>query len=323
MNFFTSVNIPQYSFSISHQQPVLLLGSCFAQNIGHQLLKNKFSTIVNPFGIIYNPISLAGAFKDVLENKIYTENDLFYFNDLWLSFHHHGDFSFPQKEDTLKKINQNIADAHLQLKKTKTIIFTFGSAWVYEHKERAEIVANCHKLPASHFNKRLLSVNEVINSFSALIKKHQDINFLFTVSPVRHIKDGLNENNVSKSVLHLAVHELANQFHNCFYFPAYEIVVDELRDYRFFNEDMVHPTPQAINYVWNKFSEAFFDKNTQELIQKIEKIQNASQHKPFNFESKQHQEFIQKQLSNIKELETLYPYLNFENERQQLRQNKK
>lgn len=322
MNFFTPVKIPDYPISLNHQNPVMLLGSCFAENIGLKLKENKFQSLTNPFGIIYNPISLAKSLKRIFSNEHYSENELEQHNQLWLSWDHHGCFSTTSKENTLQQINESIEEANLLLGKTKTIVLTFGSAWVYEHKATSHIVANCHKLPATTFSKRLLNVEEVVRAMNEIVECLPNVQFIFTVSPVRHIKDGLHENNLSKSVLHLAIKEIIEYHKNCFYFPSYELVVDELRDYRFFNEDMFHPNPQAIDFVWKKFSEAFFNKDTQDLLLKIEKVKNAAQHKPFNFESEQHQQFIQKQLIEISKLQQDYLELNFDEEQEMLKQTK-
>lgn len=198
---------------------------------------------------------------------------------------------------------------------------TFGSAWVYEH-EKHGLVANCHKIPAKHFTKRLLKVEEIVAAYTSLIKNvkssNAHINIVFTVSPVRHAKDGLWENNLSKAVLHLSIKELTENFDNCSYFPAYEIVMDELRDYRFFKDDLVHPTDLAVNYVWEKFSMSYFSKETITLMGNIQKIKQAATHKPFDFNSKKHQQFIKHQLTIIQELTAQFPHLNFEEEKELL-----
>jgi len=242
-----------------------------------------------------------------------------------LSLQHHGSFSNQNKTACLQTINQSITTSNKQLKKANYLFITFGSAWVYEH-EKHGLVANCHKIPAKQFLKRLLKVEEIVAAYTSLIKNvkssNADVQIVFTVSPVRHTKDGLWENNLSKSVLHLSIKQLTEKFDNCSYFPAYEIVMDELRDYRFFNDDLVHPTPLAINYVWEKFTVSYFSKETIALMGNIQKIKQAATHKPFDFNSEKHQQFIKNQLTIIQELTIQFPHFNFEEEKQLLTKKK-
>ncbi len=321
MKFSTPVTFFSVQQSISHDAKLLILGSCFAENMGEKLTYNKFNTIVNPFGIIYNPISIAKSLAHILNESTFKEDDLLFFNDKWLSLQHHGSFSNSNKAECLQTINQSINSSNKQLKKANYLFVTFGSAWVYEH-EKHGLVANCHKIPAKHFTKRLLKVEEIVAAYTSLIKNvkssNADINIVFTVSPVRHAKDGLWENNLSKAVLHLSIKELIENFDNCTYFPAYEIVMDELRDYRFFKDDLVHPTNLAVNYVWEKFAMSYFSKETIVLMGNIQKIKQAATHKPFNFNSEKHQQFIKNQLAIIQELTTQFPHLNFGEEKEML-----
>jgi len=242
-----------------------------------------------------------------------------------LSLQHHGSYSNSNKTECLQTINQSISSSNKQLKKASYLFVTFGSAWVYKH-EKYGVVANCHKIPAKHFSKRLLKEEEIVAAYTSLIKSikgsNEEINIVFTVSPVRHVKDGLWENNLSKSVLHLSIKELTENFDNCSYFPAYEIVMDELRDYRFFKDDLVHPTDLAVNYVWEKFSMSYFSKETIALIGNIQKIKQAATHKPFDFDSENHQQFIKNQLAIIQGLTTEFPHFNFEEEKQLLTKKK-
>lgn len=321
MNFSTPVVISAANKLINHNDSLLILGSCFSENIGEKLTSNKFNTAVNPFGIIYNPVSIAKSLNHILNEHNFKEDDLLFFNDKWLSLQHHGSFSNRDKSVCLNNINHSIKSAHKQLKQATYLFITFGSAWVYEHKEHG-LVANCHKIPAKDFSKRLLKVDEIVATYTSLIKSikniNPDINVVFTVSPVRHAKDGLWENNLSKCVLHLSTKELTDNFDNCTYFPAYEIVMDELRDYRFFNDDLVHPTDLAVNYVWEKFVMSYFSKETIALMSNIQKIKQAAMHKPFDFNSEKHQQFIKNQLTIIQELTTQFPHLNFEEEKELL-----
>ncbi|PCJ28598.1 MAG: GSCFA domain protein [Flavobacteriales bacterium] len=273
MKFTTPVTIPKSEFNISHQSPLLLMGSCFSQNMEKKLVDNKFNVTINPNGIIYNPISIANTLTRIIKNEPYKEQELVQFNNKWVSFHHHGSFSSHDKTECLTQINSSLRNAHQELKACNTLFITMGSAWVYEY-ENFGIVANCHKIPNKQFCKRLLSVKEILSSFDSIKKELKSINVVFTVSPVRHIKDGLHENNLSKSTLQLAINNLVEQHDNYSYFQAYEIVIDELRDYRFYKNDLVHPTEMAINYVWGKFAETYFNQATTNLNKQIEKIRD-------------------------------------------------
>lgn len=324
MNFSTPVVISAANKLINHHDSLLILGSCFAENLGEKLTSHKFNAVVNPFGIIYNPIALANGLQHILDEKLFQQSDLIYFNDKWLSLQHHGSFSDRDKAVCLNNINHSIKSAHTQLKQANYLFITFGSAWAYEHKEHG-LVANCHKIPAKQFTKRLLKVEEIVAAYIMLIHTiksiHPTIDIVFTVSPVRHAKDGLWENNLSKSVLHLSIKELTDNFDNCTYFPAYEIVLDELRDYRFFKDDLVHPTALAVKYVWEKFSSSYFSEATIVLMEKIQKIKQAATHKPFDFNSEKHQQFIKNQMDTIKELNAQFPKLNFDKEKKRLMKN--
>ena len=320
MNFYLNTPTIKSDVNLSHQEAILLLGSCFTENIGEKLIQAKFNCKVNPFGIIYNPISIANSLNKIVTNFKYSEQDLSIHNDKYFSFAHHGSFSSFNQTECLDKINNEITCVNQHVQKTKTIAITIGTAWVYETVEAKKLVANCHKLPSKNFTKRLLTVDEILNAWTPIIEQLKHINFIFTVSPVRHISDGLRENNISKSVLHLAIHQLVNNHLNCHYFGAYEMVIDELRDYRFYKEDMIHPTNQAIDYVWEKFAVTYFNKETTLLNQRIEKLQQATNHRPFNFESESHQKFIKEQMSQMQLLEKEFPFLNFEEEIYQIQQ---
>ena len=310
---FTSVKLNKSEFYLNHNQSILMVGSCFSENIFDKLSDSKFTVTPNPFGIIYNPISIVSCLKRVLNKQYYNESDLAFKNLKWLSFDHHSSFSNADKEACLLNINESIQLASDNLKTTKTIFITLGSAWVYEY-QNVGVVANCHKIANKQFTKRLLSVKEIIASFHAISSELSLYNVVFTVSPVRHVKDGLHENNLSKATLHLAINNLVEQNSNYSYFPAYEMIVDELRDYRYFKDDLVHPTLLAINYVWDKFKDTYCNSETIELISQIDKIKAAANHKPFDFKSEAHQQFIKKQKQLIKKLNTQYSFLDFETE---------
>ena len=323
MNFYLNTPATKSTVNLSHHEPILLLGSCFTENIGEKLMNSKFKVNSNPFGIIYNPISIAHSLTRIKKKQLYTQQEISSHQGKYFSFDHHGSFSSFNKHECLDKINDEITCAHQHLLETKTIVTTFGTAWVYETAEAKKLVANCHKLPSNNFTKRLLTVDEILQVWTPIIEQLKNTNLIFTVSPVRHISDGLHENNISKSVLHLAIHQLVTKFNNCHYFAAYEMVIDELRDYRFYKQDMIHPSNQAIDYVWEKFASTYFNEQTTQLNQRIEKLQQAVSHRPFNFESESHQKFVKEQIHQMELLCTEFPFLNFEEEIYQIQHKSK
>jgi hypothetical protein len=316
MDFKLNFNVPPFPGKLNYEDKILLIGSCFAENIGDKLRYYKFNCVQNPHGILYNPLNAISSLNDCISNRRYTEADLFFANDCWNSFNHHSRFSNTNKEKCLEEINSSILEGHQCLKEAKWLIVTFGSAFIY--KKNGAQVANCHKIPQKEFTKEIISVEEIINSFTAIISQltvlNSQLKILFTVSPVRYIRDGLVENNLSKAILLQSVHELVKQHSNCHYFPAYEIVNDELRDYRFFKEDLVHPNEMAVNYVWEKFTEAAFDEKTKDLYEKISEILIAKEHRPFNPEGELHEAFRKSYLNKVKKLKEKYPYLSVEDE---------
>ncbi len=319
MDFSIKFQPPSLREKISHTQKILLAGSCFTEHIGDFLNERKFNTLVNPNGIIFNPVSIVSAVTSWIENRQYTEKDLFQYNGGWHSRDHHSRFSHTGSATVINKINTAIQAAHAFLKASNWLIITPGSAFVYELKDHnSYIVANCHKLPADRFNKRLLTTEEIVAGFGNLVYRLQLMNprlkIIFTISPVRHIRDGLIENNHSKATLIQAVHHMVSKFDHLYYFPAYEIVIDELRDYRFYAEDMVHPNEIAIRYVAEQFQAACIEPNDYPLIKELEKINAAIRHRPFDMFSVSHQQFLQTQLKKVKELQAAYPHIDFEKE---------
>ncbi|CAN5569720.1 GSCFA domain-containing protein [soil metagenome] len=318
MNFHLEFSPRPFSTTINHQQSLLLIGSCFTENIGSKLKQFKFSVLENPNGILFNPISISTSIDSYISNKQYVADDLFYANECWNSWEHHSSFSNPDQSACLQAINDSQQQAHDFIKTADWLMLTVGSAFVYELKNEA-VVANCHKVPTDKFNKKLLTVDEVRNALQGTLDKlvafNPSIKIIFTISPVRHLRDGFVENNRSKSALIQAVHQLTNTEENILYFPAYELVIDDLRDYRFYAEDMVHPNYAATNYVWEKFVATCIDEPTQKLMKEINVINAAKIHKPFNPTSAQHKKFLQANLQKIIELNKLYPYVDFEEER--------
>jgi lysophospholipase L1-like esterase len=302
---------------VKHQHQLLLIGSCFTENIGAKFKHLKFTVAENPHGILFNPISIATAIHDYLHQTMYTDADLVYHNESWHSWHHHSRFSHPNKSSCLQLINQSIAATHQFLQQANWVFITLGSAFVYQINNE-HVVANCHKIPTDKFTKKLLTANEVTEALQQIVANiascNPSANIIFTISPVRHLREGFIENNRSKATLIQAVHAITDVEKNCFYFPAYELVMDDLRDYRFFAEDMVHPNYAATNYVWQKLIAAALDEPTQLLINQIQQIVTAKNHKPFNAASTAHQQFLQTNLQKVMQLQQQYPYINFSEE---------
>ena len=290
-----------------------MLGSCFIENIGKLLIDNKFNVDLNPFGVLYNPVSIRRAIDILLQQKEFTKNDIFFHNGLYHSFFHHGSFSDIDKDKCLEKINTQLRHSVQSLRNTDVLFITFGTAYVYRSKEKNMVVGNCHKLPSSHFDRYRLSVDDIVKEWDDLIQRLREINpslqILFTISPIRHLRNGAHDNQLSKSTLLLAIDELAQSNQGIHYFPSYEIVLDELRDYRFYNEDMVHPNNVAINYIWQRFAETYFREDTLSIIEEWAKIHLALNHKAFNPESDGHKYFLRQTLLKLKAFNEKYTYI--------------
>ena len=317
MDFRLELTPKTFGSLINHQHSLLLMGSCFTENIGAKLTQHKFTVLENPNGILFNPISICHALKTYAANKKYSNTDLFYANECWNSWQHHSRFSKPDASECLAAINQSQQNAHEFLLQADWLFITLGSAFVYQ-KEDGAVVANCHKIHVDTFTKRLLEPDEIKNALQemqqVLLQLNSKLKIIYTISPVRHLRDGLIENNRSKAVLIQAVHELVNESESFFYFPAYELVIDDLRDYRFYAEDMVHPNYAATNYVWDKFVGACIDEPTQKLMKSIREIHIAVNHKPFHPGSVQHQIFLNSYLQKVKALRESHPYIDFRKE---------
>jgi hypothetical protein len=318
---FDIKSLPQ---SIAHVHTLFLVGSCFTENIGEKLKKHKFKVLENPNGILFNPVSVAEAIINVVENKQYTQDDLFNYNEAWHSWQHHSRFSGITAEDALKKINDATQQAHDFLKHADYIMITLGSAWIYTLTNKAlnakpgTVAANNHKAPADWFERRLMDVGQVITVLGTMLDRlgalNPNIQVIFTISPVRHLREGVIDNNRSKAVLITAVHYLIEQLKKLYYFPAYELVIDDLRDYRFYAEDLVHPNYHATQYVWEKFVDACMSDDTKKLMEEIAAINLAFNHKPFNASSSMHIKFLQTNLDKVKQLQEKHSYLDFSKE---------
>lgn len=319
MRFSTEVKVKTEEVSVNHTHSLFLMGSCFVEHIGEKLKDSKFEIQINPYGVLYNPMSIALSLMEILERKHYQPKDLFNYQGLWHSSMHHGIFSNTSSSKVLEDINSKIDEAHDFLKHTDFLIITFGSAWVYHSKNEKSIVGNCHKLPEKYFHRRRVEVKDIVALWTvvieSLMKLRPSLKIIFTVSPIRHIRDGLHGNQLSKSTLLLAIDELQNHWKkNTHYFPAYEIVLDELRDYRFFADDMCHPSSLAIDYIWEKFIKFAVSSDTQQVITECQKINKALRHRPFNYQSEEHQLFLRNLLLKLEELSKRYPNLAFNKE---------
>ncbi|MCF6183382.1 MAG: GSCFA domain-containing protein [Bacteroidales bacterium] len=317
--FRTEIKSQSFDFHIHYQSDIMFVGSCFTENIGNILKQLKFKININPFGIIYNPVSLAQSLDFIADKKEYADDDLFFFNEYWHSFSHHGKFSDTDKQKVLNNINHSITEAHRIIYNSEFLFITLGTAWVYEFIKSKEIVANCHKIPGKEFTERLLTENEIVKSFNALIKKirlkNNNLKIIFSVSPVRHLKDGFSENFLSKSILRIAVNNICKQNSGVYYFPAYEILIDDLRDYRFYDSDLVHPNNTAVEYIFNFFEQTFFDDETIKISENVQRINQMKSHRIFNSQTEQSKKFIIAALNEIKFLEKKYSFLNFESEK--------
>jgi hypothetical protein len=316
MNLQTKIPLKPNPFNqIDYNAKVLLLGSCFSENIGETFEYFKFQQKQNPFGIMFHPLAIETLITNVINEKQYTSDDIFLHNEQWHCYDAHSRLSSASKEQLLQDLNDNITNAYQFLNEASHVVITLGTAWAYRFIETDAFVANCHKIPQKKFLKELLSVEKITESLEATMSLVRSINpkvtFIFTVSPVRHIKDGFVENMQSKAHLITAIHHVVEPRNNYYYFPSYEIMMDELRDYRFYNADMLHPNTTAINYIWERFVTVWISEDTQTTIQSVEEIQKGIAHRPFNPKSDVHQTFL-KQLDNKKILlESRFPHITF------------
>ncbi len=313
-HFRTLVEIESQTPKINYDSKLIFMGSCFATNIGSYFSETGFNTIVNPFGVLYNPISIAKALERLILEQPYKSKDLVCHNQIWQSFDHHSQFNHADQQTCLNQINQSLRFSSDFFKEAKYLFITFGTSWIYQLKETGSIVSNCHKFPASTFNRFLADQAQVTKLYQELIDKllqvNPDLTIILTISPVRHWKDGAHGNQISKAILLLSVDELCRQFNQLHYFPAYELLLDDLRDYRFFADDMLHPSATAINYIRSKFKDAWLNSNSLEFINNMESIQKALAHRPFNIKSEQHQHFIQKTLKKLASIQQEFPSSN-------------
>ncbi|GGZ91580.1 GSCFA domain-containing protein [Algibacter mikhailovii] len=310
----------QLEHQIDYTSNVLLIGSCFSDNIGAKLDYYKFQNVQNPFGVLFHPKAIETLIHSAVSGRTYLEKDVIFHNEQWHCFDAHSKLSNASKEDLLIQLNRQVQITHQQLKTSSHVIITLGTAWAYVFKVFNQHVANCHKIPQKQFDKVLLSVEDIVMVLNNIIDLIQKANphaaIIFTVSPVRHLKDGFVENTQSKSHLIAAIHGLLNAnkltaSQSLFYFPSYELLMDELRDYRFYNDDMIHPNALAINYIWEKFKWVWCSDTSTNTLKKVETIQKGLKHKPFNANSLANKKFLKHLNTQIQELQIQYPHIVF------------
>ena len=314
MKLYTTVHVAPSETKIGYGDKILLLGSCFADNIGAKFEEHYFQTTINPFGTLYNPASIVKAVLDMGYGP--SGMGLVEHNGLWHSMMHHGSYSGVDKEEVIARCEESRIQMQEALQQASVVIVTFGTAWVYEYE--GEVVANCHKLPANRFVRRRLTVNEIVDMWQPIIASMPDKHWIFTVSPIRHVKDGLHENQVSKAILLQAVdrlismslsYNLSTETLHCSYFPSYEIMLDELRDYRFYAEDMVHPSAVAVDYIWQRFVETYMTTDTQQEMRVLHQLWRDRHHRFLHPDSPEAQQFAEHMKTRLQALQPRYPWL--------------
>ena len=310
MKLYTTVHVTPSETKIGYGDKILLLGSCFADNIGAKFEEHYFQTTINPFGTLYNPASIAKAVLDMGYGP--SGMGLVEHNGLWHSMMHHGSYSGVDKEEVIARCEESRIQMREALQQANVVIVTFGTAWVYEYE--GEVVANCHKLPANRFVRRRLTVNEIVDMWQPIIASMPDKHWIFTVSPIRHVKDGLHENQVSKAILLQAVDRLTSILSNSLmgsksYFPSYEIMLDELRDYRFYAEDMVHPSAVAVDYIWQRFVETYMTTGTQQEMRILHQLWRDRHHRFLHPDSPEAEQFAEHIKTRLQQLQPRYPWL--------------
>ena len=312
MNFRTVIKIPPQEPRISHDSRILLLGSCFVENMGRKLEYYKFRSLQNPFGILFHPSAIAAFLNHVSVQKSFSEEDVFFHNERWHSFDAHSALSSPDKEELLQRLNAAVKKTHVFLKEATHVIITLGTAWGYKLKATGKTVANCHKVSQREFEKELLEVDAQVAVCVDIIRNiNPEASVIFTVSPVRHLKDGFVENQQSKARLISAMHRAISHKENTHYFPSYELMMDELRDYRFYAEDMIHPNQVAIDYIWKRFQDTYMSAETLALMEEVEQIRRGLSHRPFNVNSEAHQDFLKKLQAKMARLQEKNPSIKF------------
>ena len=315
MDFRTEIFIEPSEWKIGYKTPVMFVGSCFAGEIAAKMADGLLPARVNPAGVVYNPSSIAVTLNSLVSAREWTDSDLYLHNGKWLSFSHYTSFSSLSRNECLSRINTGMAAASEFLREARFLFVTFGTARIYRRNDTGEIVSNCHKIPSSFFSRELLSPGMIVEEWNSLLTRiadfNPDIKVIFTVSPVRHWKDGAHGNQVSKSVLFLAIEELLRHPMGPEYFPSYELVTDDLRDYRFYNSDMLHPSPEAVRYIWEKFCATYFDTETIKAWGDISAVTQATRHRLMNSSVPETNTFSDNMLRRIERLEKEMPHIDF------------
>lgn len=307
MKFRTQIDIPKAVAQLDYTSRIFSLGSCFALSIGGKLQRSKFTTVVNPMGVMFNPMSIASTLERFEQRKMVEESELQQGREGWFHFDFHGSFSHRDPNVAVQKMNQAVDAGHLAFAQSDTVIITLGTMWIYKLLNGGEVVANCHKEPSKRFERLAMSVDEIVEIIGNYVAKYPSKRFIFSLSPIRHLADGHAENSLSKATLRVAIAKIVELYSNASYFPAFEIMMDDLRDYRFYDEDMVHPSSQAVDYIWSKFCESQISAEAQATMQSVASIVRAAAHRPFDAASESYREFCCKQLELIKK----HPNIDF------------
>lgn len=314
MKLQTQVPLNKATNQIDYSSQLVVLGSCFANNIGDKLAYYKFRALQNPFGILFHPLAIENLISRAIQQKQYTEEEVFFLNERWQCYDAHSDLSSVRKEELLGSLNSGLLETKLWIAKASHVFITLGTAWTYQLKESGKEVANCHKVPQMVFKKQLLSIDRIVQSLQDMLHLIQAVNtkvkIVLTVSPVRHLKDGFVENQQSKAHLISAVHQIIKTG-NATYFPSYELMMDELRDYRFYGNDLVHPNDLAVNYIWEKFKTVWISETSYKTMDEVAAIQKGLDHRPFSQESEKHKEFLKTLGNKITNLQKEYPFMKF------------
>ena len=317
------IEMPKSPFGISYQDRLMFIGSCFAEQIGMKMKEHGWNVCINPFGVLYNPLSVAAGCKRLLNPEPFVENDLFEYNGMYHSFMHHGKFSGTSIREVLWNMNNALSVAATCFSKISFLLITFGTAWVYRLNKDGQIVANCHQLPSDHFNSTLLTIDQIVNEWSAALDLFFTVNasakVILTVSPVRHWKDGAHGNQLSKSILLLAEQALIDKYPGrIYYFPAYELMMDELRDYRFYADDMLHPSKIAIDYIWERFCDVSMNNGVKDDLKEVESVLRDVSHRPFHPSTGHYKQFLLQTINKIKRVQKKNPYICISKEEKEI-----
>ena len=322
MNLQTKITVAAPDFLIDYNSRLMMLGSCFAENMGSKFSYYKFDVDVNPCGIIYNPLSVANVLRLIVEGKQFEKSDLRQVGGKWVSLYHHGAFSSTDPDECLRRINDRLTKATGELRTLDLLVITWGTAWVYRYTRENIVVSNCHKIPSQEFERSRLSVEDIVKEYLVLIGRLREINpglrILFTVSPIRHWKDGAHGNQLSKATLLLAIDRLREELQHVYYFPAYEIVLDELRDYRFYADDMLHMSGFTGDYIWERFLYSFISPEVLGLMNQIGRVNKGVAHRPFDPQSEEYHRLVKKMLAEIAMISRSYPMIDFSEEKRKL-----